>query len=222
MAGDYIPRPDGDFDAWQANFVTYASANAVALGLDPLVDIPPLTTVQAIWVADLPANTTAQAAAQAARQAKDDTRDSFEDVIRPLVARLQASPDVDNLERQSLGITVRDTIATPSPIPVTRPVVSVDTSQRLRHTIAFADELTPTSKAKPDGVRGAQLWIKIGDPAPVGASELTFLATDTRTPYVADFTGTDVNKVAHYMLRWENTRGETGPWSETASATIGA
>ncbi len=42
------------------------------------------------------------------------------------------------------------------------------------------------------------------------------------TPYVAAFDGTDANKVAHYMLRWENTRGETGPWSETASATIGA
>jgi hypothetical protein len=24
------------------------------------------------------------------------------------------------------------------------------------------------------------------------------------------------------MLRWVNTRGETGPWSETATATIGA
>ena len=30
------------------------------------------------------------------------------------------------------------------------------------------------------------------------------------------------NKVAHYKLRWVNTRGEKGPWSETASATIGA
>ncbi len=26
MAGNYIPRPDGDFDAWQANFITYAGA----------------------------------------------------------------------------------------------------------------------------------------------------------------------------------------------------
>ena len=25
MAGDYIPRPDRDFDAWQANFISYAS-----------------------------------------------------------------------------------------------------------------------------------------------------------------------------------------------------
>ena len=57
---------------------------------------------------------------------------------------------------------------------------------------------------------------------PVVPSELTFLATDTRTPYVAAFEGSDANKLAHYMLRWEFTAGETGPWSETASATIGA
>ncbi len=42
------------------------------------------------------------------------------------------------------------------------------------------------------------------------------------TPYVAAFDGADANKVAHDMLRWESTRGEPDPWSETASATIGA
>ena len=40
--------------------------------------------------------------------------------------------------------------------------------------------------------------------------------------YIPHPDGADANKVAHYMLRWESTRGETGPWSETASATIGA
>jgi hypothetical protein len=29
---------------------------------------------------------------------------------------------------------------------------------------------TPTREAKPAGVRGAQLWVKIGDPAPVDPS----------------------------------------------------
>ncbi len=38
----------------------------------------------------------------------------------------------------------------------------------------------------------------------------------------AEFTGPDGGKTAHYMLRWLSTRGETSPWSETASATIGA
>ena len=222
MAADYIPGADGEFDAWQDNFITYASANAAALGLDPLIDIAPLTAAQTTWTTDRAANTAAQAAAESARQAKVAARGGLEGVIRPLVARLQASSAVDDAERQALGITVRDIIPTPVEPPKTRPVVSVDTSERLRHTIGFADEATPTRKAKPAGVRGAQIWVKIGDPAPVDPSELTFLATDTRTPYLATFDGADANKVAHYMLRWESTRGEPGPWSETASATIGA
>jgi hypothetical protein len=46
MAGDYIPAADGAFDAWQDNFVTYVSANAAALGLNPGVDIPPLSSAE--------------------------------------------------------------------------------------------------------------------------------------------------------------------------------
>jgi hypothetical protein len=34
--------------------------------------------------------------------------------------------------------------------------------------------------------------------------------------------GADANKLAHYMLHWESARRETGPWSQTAGATIGA
>ena len=44
----------------------------------------------------------------------------------------------------------------------------------------------------------------------------------TRTLCLATLAGADANKVAHNMLRWESTRGEPGPWSETASATIAA
>ena len=52
--------------------------------------------------------------------------------------------------------------------------------------------------------------------------EVGLLATDTRTPYLAVYDGAEGGQTAHYLLRWENTRGESGPWSETVSATIGA
>ncbi len=222
MSTDYIPGADAEFDAWENNFLTYATANAVALGLDPLLDIPPLIAAQTTWDTDYAANTSAQAAAQSARQAKDAARAAYEALIRPTVARLQASAEVDDAERAALGITVPDRIPTPAEIPATRPVASVDSSQRLQHTVSFSDEATPTRKAKPKGVMGVELWVKIGDPPPVGPSQLSFLAVDTRTPYVATYPGAVANEVAHYMLRWVNTRGEKGPWSETASATIGA
>jgi len=66
--------------------------------------------------------------------------------------------------------------------------------QRLQHTIDFTDEGTPTRKAKPAGVMGAEIWVKIGPPPPVDPSELIFLAVDTRTPYTTDFDGADGGK----------------------------
>jgi hypothetical protein len=97
---------------------------------------------------------------------------------------------------------------------------SVDTSQRLRHTINFVDEVTPTSRAKPDGVQGCEIWTKVGDAPPAGPNEVHYLALDTRTPYTVEFDSGDGGKTAHYMLRWMSTRGEAGPWSQTVSATI--
>ena len=125
---------------------------------------------------------------------------------------------MDDAERAALGITVPDREGPPT----THAVVSVDAGQRLQHTIRFADQATPTRKAKPAGVMGAEIWVKTGDPPPTGPSELSFLSVDTRTSYVADHPGEDAGKTAHYMLCWVSTGGEKGPWSETANATIGA
>jgi hypothetical protein len=172
--------------------------------------------------AQLDAHVAAQANAQSARATKDGNRTTLEALIRALVRRLQASSSVSDAEREALGITVPDLGAAAAASPSTRPICQIDTSQRLRHTIDFTDESTPTRKAKPAGVMGAEIWVKIGPTPPVDPSELTFLAVDTRTPYTTDFDGADGGKQAHYMLRWVNTRGETGPWSETATATIGA
>ena len=218
---DYIPGGDAPFDAWQLNFVTYVNANLANLGL-VAGDVVNLNATATTWTADYPAHTAAQAAAQGARQAKDGARDGLEGAVRPLVRQLQASPEVDNAERAAMGITVPDDEGSPQGPPTTRPVVSVDTSQRLQHTIAFADEATPTRTAKPAGVMGAEIWVKVGDPPPSGPGELGFLSLDTRTPFVAYYLGADGGKTAHYMLRWVSTTGAKGPWSETASATIGA
>ncbi len=221
MPVDYIPGPDGDFDAWVANFVTYANANLAALGL-VAGDMTPVTTAKTTWDTAFPAHVTASAAAVAARNAKDTARGNLEGAIRPLVKRLQAGSAVDDAERAALGITVPDRTPSAVPVPTTRPVVKVDTSQRLQHTISFADETTPTSTRKPAGVSAAEVWIKIDGPPPLDATQLSFLATDTRTPYLATFDGADGGKPAHYMLRWINTKGQPGPWSETATATVGA
>ena len=216
---DYIPRPDAEFNTWQANFLSYVDTNQASFGLTA-ADLTPLTTAQASWRGDYQAHITAQTAAEGAQQTKKNTRDSYESSLRALVRRLQGLPTLTDAQRAEMGITLRDVPRAATGVPATRPIASVDTSQRLRHTINFTDETTPNSRARPEGTMGCEIWVKVGDPAPTDPGQLRFLATDTRTPYVAEYGGEDAGKVAHYMLRWVNTKGEQGPWSQTVSVTI--
>ncbi len=222
---DYIPGSDTEFQQWVFNFATYAGEHLEDLGIEQ-DDITPISTAVSDFSNKMVENNTAQQAAQSARQAKDDSRDQLESLVRQFVRQLQASPDVDDTERQGLGITVRDRVRTTDTGEIdTRPIGSVDTSQRLRHEIRFTDESTPTSRARPDGVMGCEIWVKVspaGEPAPSSPDELSFITLDTATPYIAEFDGADGGKTAHYMLRWVKTNGEKGPWSETVSATITA
>jgi len=216
---DYIPTPDNDFLAWEQRFARYANNSMPALGLAP-GELDDVNAAQGDWVSAWFANTDAQDDAEAARQAKDAARATYETLIRALVKRLQASAAVDDSERAALGITVRDAIRTAASVPISKPVTIIDARTRLQHSIAFADEGTPTKRSKPSGVMGCEIWIKIGGDPPVDPREVKFLALDTATPYVVTFTGADAGKSAHYMLRWVNSRGEKGPWSATVSATI--
>jgi hypothetical protein len=175
------------------------------------------------FITKMTANVTAQQAAQSARQAKDDSRNVLEVAVRQLVQKLQASSSVDDAERAALGITVADTIKTVAVGGIsTRPIRVVDTSQRLRHEIRFSDEATPTKRAKPAGVMGCEIWVKVsavGEAAPSSADELSFLSLDTASPYIAEYDGANGGKTAHYMLRWVKSDGKKWPWSETISAT---
>lgn len=219
MSIDWLPRPDTEFTPWFKTFTDYAGTNQAALGLTA-TEVTAVLSARTTWETDFQANLAAQNAAQSARQTKDASRTAAENLLRPLVQRLQSVETVQDSDRDGLGITVRETTRTASPVPETLPLATVDTSKRLRHVISFADESMPNSRAKPEGVSGCEIWVKIGGPPPLDSSECQYLATDTRTPYTAEYAGTDGGKVAHYMLRWVNTRGERGPWSQTVSATI--
>ena len=217
MALDYIPGPDAGFDTWQANFVSVVSGNLAGYGL-VAGDLTPVTTAQTAWAASYPAHQTAQAAAQAARQTKDADRASFEAAMRVVVRKIQASPAVTDTARAAAGITVPDTIPTPSGPPTTQPVGEIDTSRSLQHTIHFRDA-GATAKAKPAGVRGCEIWMKLGTP-PAAISDLDFVTLDTRTPHVITFAMADAGQPVHYRLRWVSTRGEPGPWSAIVTATV--
>lgn len=64
---------------------------------------------------------------------------------------------------------------------------------------------------------GASQADPIGDPA-----TLSFLTMTTRPTLRTDFRAANGGKTAVYTVRWVNTQGEKGPWSDVTTATVAA
>ena len=217
---DFVPAPDADFDHWQTILLTFVAGNHAALGVSS-GEGTALTTAQTAWMATYATHQATQTQALSDRQAKDDARTAYVALIRAAVGQMQKNPAVTDTQRAAMNLTVPKTGHTPAGVPTSRPVGNIDTSARLRHTLNFTDEATPTSRAKPAGVAACEVWLFIGTTAPAGPDTMHLQAVDRSTPYVMDFDSADAGKTAWWALRWVNTKGEHGPWSATVSATIG-
>jgi hypothetical protein len=223
-SNNYLPRPDGDFDAWIAHFFPEVNKWWKAQGLN-IDDLSALNQALEAWHVLYPAHVAAQAAAEGARSAKDQARQSLEAAIRPVTRFVQSYPTTTNADRALLGISVRTTTRSRAAAPNSRPLAIVDAASRLTHQLRLVDESTPTRRAKPQGVLGAEVWVKLVDadtPPPTDPAALSFLALTTQSTCRAEFPQAARGKTAVYMVRWVNTRGEKGPWSEITTATVAA
>ena len=130
--------------------------------------------------------------------------------------------------RANLGIALRRVGGPPARTPTTCPVVIVEGAGRLTHVLRFLDEATPTSRARPRGVIGAEVWVTV-EGAGAGAGAVgaeggapRFVALATSAPARVTFDAREGGKTAAYILRWVSTTGERGPWSRVVQGTIAA
>ena len=224
MPTTYIPRPDAAFAAFADHYYEAVEKWWSVQGLDPS-DLLKLQKALDAWNALFPAHVKAQNAAEGARQSKDAARRELEQQVRPIANFIQTYPATTDAERATIGITVRQPTGGTSPAPASRPLVRVDTGLRLRHTIRFTDEATPTRRARPKNTLGAEVYLKLvapGTPPPTDPRMLSYLTLATGGTAEATFASADGGKTAVYMLRWIGPRGAVGPWSEICSATVAA
>lgn len=165
---------------------------------------------------------TAQEGARTARVAKDQAKADTLELLRSAIRRLQAAPNMTDEVRQQFGITVPAPGPTPPPVPSTSPVGIIEFGERLQHVLKVVDSANPNARCKPEGVEGCEVWMKIGGEAPSDPSQLMLAGIHKNHRFTRTFAGAQAGQQAWYWLRWINTRGQTGPWSEPVSATIAA
>jgi hypothetical protein len=220
MKLDYIPRKDLEFLVWMT---------ALLLNLLPLLErlgIPPalyeLLQAQcnafkaALDVIENPDKKT-----NVAIRAKNTARKELEKTVRQAVKQYMApNPTLTDAEREKLGLPVYKTTRTPAPVATTFPDFDIDTSMIRRVSIHFYDQGKKKTKAKPEGQHGAEIRYAILDEPPTKVANLNNSNFDTHTPFTFEFEEDERGKKLYLALRWENTRGEKGPWSRIEEAII--
>jgi len=218
--GDYVPQNDAKMNLWQKNLIEIVESKVTEWGI-LAGDFSLVKAKQMVWEAAFDKASNKQNRTSADVLAKDEAYDDYVAVIRPFVAQwLANNSKVSDSDRARMGLTVKTGTRTPTPVPTTSPIGRIDFSVRLQHSIQFYDETSAHSNAKPAGVHGCEVYMKIDGDAPKDASELTYVGTCTASPYQVKFDGSKAGKTVYYWLRWVNTRGESGPWSITLSAMV--
>lgn len=216
---DYIPSDDATLLSWAQNFSNSVGGQEATFGI-VAGDSSDIEDALTLFGNHFSAHQVAQNGAKSATALKNESRNSLVAIMRRVVKKAQASGVLNDSKRATLQITIPDTTPTAVPAPTSRPMVAVDTSNRLLHKVKFTDENTPLSNAKPAGVLGCEIYVKIGGDAPIGLDECKFLGVATKTPYEVSFSAEDGGKVAHYLCRWATRSGLTGATSQLTSSTI--
>ncbi|MDR2140149.1 MAG: hypothetical protein LBP50_11465 [Tannerella sp.] len=156
--------------------------------------------------------------------AKNAARNVYEPMVRQLCTLLVGNPNVTDADLETMSIYGRRQGKHYPHVPIPTDVPDFRIEQALGHRLLVHfhahEQERKSSVAKPHGVHGVELVYAELETPPTSYDDLTKSAFDTASPYTFTFDLPDAGKTLYVALRWENSRGEKGPWSNIQSAII--
>jgi hypothetical protein len=220
----YIPARDADFNNWFENFKTLIAADPTVYGLVAL-DATTITASWMLWSAAyaLASNPTTRTAPNIGQ--KDAQRQASESVVRPYAQQIARSSGVDPALILGLGLNLPNNSRQPIPAPTSSPAFALVSATLLVHVLSYKDTTLGSTKAKPFGSIGVEVWRSVGTVAAVDPAQCSYYQTWTKSPNRSEFTAQDRGKLATYFARFVTKGGpggtaQTGPWSEPLAVTV--
>lgn len=215
----YIPRAHDTFFIWQSDFYTRVNEKLDSFNIDT-AKLEELAKVKSSYELAFHQASNPDAANRADRLARNRCEEEYKTAIRHFVnENIRFNRYVSDSEKQYLGLKIADRTPTPVSIPVTHPVIEVDFSETRVHTLHLKDEAL-SGRAKPEGVRNAEVWVKTGGEQPLDDSEMSLAGTTSDGKLRLTYTQRQVGLRAYYQARWINTRSQAGAFGSIVSAII--
>jgi hypothetical protein len=217
---NYLPNRDIDLLKWITNLLKYLMSRVTKFNVPQSeydgLDGERNTYSQKLEVATEPATRTPMSV-----QSKNDAKEVLEKHIRKFVREYLINNHLlTNDDLKMLGLPIHKTTRTPAPVADDAPDFDIDSSRIYKLIIHFFESDGEHKRSKPAGQHGVEIRWVISDVPIEKASDLLHSSFDTHTPHTLEFEGDQRGKTVYLALRWENTRGLKGQWSEIRKAII--
>ncbi len=217
---DYIPQANAKFFSWQNDFYNRVNEKLNSFKIDA-AKLKDVTAAKSKYETAYLRASNAEAANTSDRLERNRRTTAYKKAIRAFVnENIRYNSNVDEYDRNYLGLNIPDPTPTPAPVPLTFPRLSVNFATPEQHTLRITDS-EKAGRGKPQGVKECEIWHKITDTIPADNSELLYAGCSSKTSFILNFGAENVGKRVFYRARWINTRGVHGPWGVYTSAIIG-
>ena len=217
MNKNFLFGKDGDLLSWAQNFAKTIKANTQLLKLDS----KKVDAIQSL-VTNFKNNLEKTKDPERTRMdfiRKNESRMELRKNLRSFISvYLDYHPDMTPELRAAMGLNQRDPMRSRAQRPDTRPKIEVNPGIR-RITLRYRDEKSG-KRAKPKGVRGINYHWAVLDEIPESPESLTMVNSKSSGPLVLEFDEKERGQKLYVSARWENSLGETGPWSDIVNTYI--
>jgi hypothetical protein len=217
---DYIPENEKDFVPWSTNYMLNLTA------LVSTIKVPPeaVSALGALYndfeeKYNIAENETTRNKLTVA--AKNAALKKLKAGIRQMTKEYIISNHlVTDEQLLQLGLPIHDKKPTPVPTPTSRVVAEAKVIGPGEIDFHIRDEGAGKSLAKPHGVTGCEGGFLISDTEPANWDDLVHSVYTTTSVLKLQFPNDQRGKRLWIAFRWENTRGEKGPWCEIMNVII--
>ena len=148
---------------------------------------------------------------------KNIARDNMKAILRRIFGDI-ATSKLTQTDRSVMRIPALGGYHAYVPMADCWPIGRVNQGSRLSHKISYLDNVSG-KKGKPYGVKGCEIWSKIGGDEPVSQSEMVYLGTITTIPFTINYVGTQGGLKVYYWIRWVDKKNK-GKWGPCFFGTI--
>ncbi len=222
MKKDNLPAPDAVFDAFQGNFITVVTTNALAWNIVAAA-LAALVPLQAAWAAAYAVAKVKANRSIANIGAKNTARASYKAALRLFIkSNIYANTSLTDGDIIACGLRPYDRTRTPIPQPTVQPIVNLQKAPGNFFVVRFFrldDETGAIRRGKPDKVAKIEFAYSL-NMQPGSPEMCANKSVATRGPIRVELPLMYNGQTVWFYARWKNIYDAAGPWTDLDSFVL--